>query len=293
LFYFGQFDAAREQLHRGIALDDAAAVSGDRRPDLLLYAEQPGTVCRLYSAWSEWFLGYPERALVMSDAALALGERLSHPRSLAFALGFAAVVHLWRREFEAARRRGEAAIAVAREHSLAEWLAIGMICRGVALAGLGRLEDGMAELHAGLAAWERVGDRVIGTMWLGFTAEAHAAADQLDAAFAVLGRATALAEANGELFYQAELHRLRGAFHAQRGDIAEAELWLHEAIELARSQSARSLELRAAMALAHLWRSQGRRADARNVLSPVYDWFIEGFDTLDLAEAKALLDTLK
>ena len=148
-------------------------------------------------------------------------------------------------------------------------------------------------MHAGLAGWEQVGDRVIGTAWLGFTAEAHAAADQMDAAFAVLGRATALAEANGELFYQAELNRMRGAFHLQRGENAEAQLWLNEAIKLARSQSARSLELRAAMALARHWRDQGRRADSRAVLSSVYDWFTEGFGTPDLAEARALLATLE
>jgi predicted ATPase len=229
----------------------------------------------------------------MSDTALALAERLSHAHSLAFASGYAAVVHLWRREFEAARRKAEAAIAVAREHSLAEWQAIGMICRGVALAGLGRYEGGIAELHAGLAEWERVGDRVLGTMWLGFTAEVYAATDQLDAAFAVLDRATALAAANEELFYQADLHRLRGAFHLKRAENAEAELWLNEAIELARSQSARSLELRAAIALARLWREQGRRADAHAVVAPVYGWFTEGLDTPDLTEAKGLLDTLQ
>jgi predicted ATPase len=259
----------------------------------LLYAERPGLVCRLFLAWRQWLLGYPDRALAMIDAAVALGNGLSHAPSLAYALNFAAVLRYWRREFEAARRQAEAALAVAREHSIAQWLAFGTMGRGAALAHLGQHEEAMAELHAGFAAWHRTGARLCDSMWLGFTAEAHAAAGQFDAAFAALDRAAERATANAESFYRAELHRLRGAFHLQMGESAKAEHWLNEAIRLARGQVASSFELRASTSLARQWRDQDKRAEARELLAPIYSWFTEGFDTPDLREAKALLDALR
>jgi predicted ATPase len=129
-------------------------------------------------------------------------------------------------------------------------------------------------------------------MWHGFTAEAHAATGEFDAAFAALDRATETAAATAQFFYQVELHRLRGAYYAARGERIEAEVWLKDAIKLARSQAAKSLELRAATSLARLWRTQGKCTEAHDLLAPVYCWFTEGFDTLDLKGAKALLDEL-
>ena len=107
-----------------------------------------------------------------------------------------------------------------------------------------------------------------------------------------LDRATATATATGECYYQAELHRLRGAVLAETGDAAEAASWLQQAIDTARGRQAKSLELRAATSLARLWRDQGKANDARDLLAPVYGWFTEGFDTADLKDAKALLDEL-
>ena len=109
---------------------------------------------------------------------------------------------------------------------------------------------------------------------------------------AALDRAAETAAATGECHYQAELHRLRGAVLAKTGDAAEAASWFQRAIDTARSQQAKSLELRAATSLARLWRDQGKRAEAHDLLAPVYGWFTEGFDTADLKDAKALLDEL-
>jgi predicted ATPase len=133
---------------------------------------------------------------------------------------------------------------------------------------------------------------VLDTQWLGFTAEACAQAGRFDDALAALDRATSTAAATGESYYQAELHRLRGAVLAETGDAAEAASWLQQAIDTACSQQAKSLELRAATSLARLWCDQGRRTEACDLLAPVYGWFTEGFDTADLKDAKALLDEL-
>jgi predicted ATPase len=226
------------------------------------------------------------------EAALALSQRLAHVQSLAFAQNFAALLHNWRREFAAARLHAEAVIAAAREHHLAQELGMGVVCRDFALVGLGRRREGIAQLRASLAAWDATGARLHRTVWLGFLAEACLWTGQFDDARSALDRATETAAVTGEAHYQAELHRLRGAVLAESGDIAEAVSWLQRAIDTAHTQQAKSLELRAATSLARLWRDQGRRPEARDLLAPVYGWFTEGFDTQDLKDAKALLDEL-
>ena len=259
---------------------------------LLLYTERAGVVCRLYSAWALWFLGFPDRALERVEAGLALGQRLAHANSLAFALTFAAVLHSFRREFAAARRRAEAAIEIASEHRLPQWLAQATMCRGFALVGLGQQTEGIAQLRTGLAAWKGIGARLMETQWLGFIAEAHVQAGQFDDALTALDRAAETAAATGECHYQAELYRLRGVVLAETGEDAEAASWLQRAIDTARSQQAKSLELRAATSLARLWRESGqaRRGPrpARAGLRLVH----RGLRHADLKDAKALLDEL-
>ena len=137
-----------------------------------------------------------------------------------------------------------------------------------------------------------MGAHLLDTQWLGFIAEAHIRAGQFDDALSALDRAAETAAATGECHYQAELHRLRGVVLAETGDAAEAASWLQRAIDTARSQEAKSLELRAATSLARLWGAQGRRAEANDLLAPIFGWFTEGFDTADLKDAKALLDEL-
>ena len=166
------------------------------------------------------------------------------------------------------------------------------MCRGFSVVGLGHQTEGVAQLQTGLAAWNATGGHTIDTQWVGFLAEAHLQAAQFDDALIALDRAAEIAAASGECHYQAELHRLRGAVLAETGKQDEAAAWLHRAIETARSQEAKSLELRAATSLARLWRDQGRRSAAHDLLAPVYGWFTEGFDTADLKDAKALLDEL-
>jgi predicted ATPase len=229
----------------------------------------------------------------MMEAGLDLSQRLSHAYSLAFAQNYAALLHSFRREFAAAHGRAEATVDLTREHRLPQWLAQTSICRGFALVGLGQPEQGIAELRAGVAAWQATGSRVLGTQWFGFLAEAHLRTGEFDDALAALDQAAETTAATDECHYQAELYRLRGAVLAETGDATEAASWFHQAIDTARSQQAKCLELRAATSLARLWAEQAERQKAHDLLAPVYAWFTEGFDTPDLKDAKALLDTLR
>jgi predicted ATPase len=291
LFFLGRFRDATTVLDEGIAIDDAVAGWEEHRSDLVLYTERASMAGRLYSGWALWFLGFPDRAVGTMDAGFALAQRLAHANSLAFALTRVALLHNLRREFVTAQRQAGAAIDIARQHHMAEWLAQATMCRGFALVGLGQQAEGIAQLRAGLADWNAVGNRLLNPQWLGYIAEAHLRANQLDDALGALDRA-AEASATGACHYQAELHRLRGEVLRKTGDDAEAASWLQGATDIARSQEAKSLELRAATSLARLWAERGRRGEAHDLLAPVYGWFTEGFDTADLKDAKALLDEL-
>ena len=291
LFFLGQLVDAMAALDEGIAIDDAIAAWEDPA-HVLLYTERAGVVGRLFSARALWFLGFPDRALARVEDGLALTERLAHAHSRAFALTWAAVLHTFRREFDAARRRADTAIGLSREHHLLLWLAHATMSRGFALVGLGERAEGIAQLRAGLAAWGAMGARLMETQWLGVSAEVHVQARQFDEALAALDRAAEAAAATGECHYQAELYRVRGLVLAETGDATEAAAWLRRAIDTARSQQAKSLELRAVTNLARLWAEQGERQKAHDLIAPVYDWFTEGFDTADLKDAKALLDEL-
>ncbi len=269
LFFLGRFSDAAAALDEGIAIDDAVA-AWENPAHLLLYTERAGVVCRLYSAWALWFLGFPDRALETMEAGLALSQRLSHAQSLAIALSWTAVLRNWRREFAAARAHAGATIDLASEHRLPLYLADATMCEGFALVGLGQEVEGLAHLQAGLAAWNSLGARVLGTQWLGFLAEAHLRAGQLGDALAAFDRAAETDATTGESHYQAELQRLRGMVLAETGEDGEAAAWFQRAIDTARSQQAKSLELRAATSLARLWRDQGKRTEARDLLAPVY-----------------------
>ncbi len=293
LFFLGRFACATAALHKGIAIDDAVAAWDERRADLIVHTERAAVACRLYSGIALWFLGYPDRARQQIETGLALAQRLAHVSSLAFARTWAAIVYNLRREFAVAQENADRAIELAGKHRMSAWFGHANVCCGFALAGLGHEADGIAQIHAGLAGWNATGARLLDTQWLGFLAQAHLRAHQFHDALATLDRAAKIGAATGERHYQAELYRLRGAVLANSGsDSTEAAFWLHQAIEIARSQQARSLELRGATGLARLWADQGKRGQAHDLLAPVYAWFTEGFDTADLKDAKALLDQL-
>jgi predicted ATPase len=295
LWWLGELSAARAHLEQAIALDALHQLRGGAG--------------RTYVAMVLWLLGYPEQARERSHEHLAFARERARPPDSTVALFWAAWLHLYRREGPLAQERAEACILLATEYGFALWVALGTIMRGGALAVQGQGETGIAHLRQGLAAWQAIGSQVGRTSYLTFLAEAYGHVGQTAAGLHVLTEALACAHTMGERCYEAELYRLKGELLLQSGDQglasgvstpdaglqtrdAEAEARFHQALDIARRQQAKSLELRAAMSLARLWQQQGKRAEACQLLAEVYGWFTEGFDTADLQEAKALLEAL-
>jgi predicted ATPase len=173
-------------------------------------------------------------------------------------------------------------------------VAAGTILRGVALATQGQSAEGIAQISQGFATLVAAGAKVYQTYYLALLAEAYGRAGSCEEGLRVLADALAAVDDTEECWWEAELHRLRGELLLRhtRGQSKEAEVCFQEALGVACRQQAKSLELRAAMSLARLWQQQGKRTKAYELLAPVYDWFTEGFDTVDLQEARVLVEAL-
>jgi predicted ATPase len=271
----------------------------------------PGVACLSYEAWTLWHLGYPDQALKRIQQALTLGRELDQPFTLALVFSFASYLHQYRREWQATQERAEAAIALSTEHGFASWLAVSTILRGRALSEQSQVDEGIAQIHEGLACNRAAGLRTTEAYTLALLAEAQGKAGRIEEGLALLAEALALVDRTEERVYDSELHRLKGQLTLQLGQPTtnpqdsnlrqamssgqpetEAAACLRRAIKIARQQSAKSLELRSTTSLARLLRDTGRRAEAHAILAEIYNWFSEGFDTADLKEAKALLDEL-
>jgi predicted ATPase len=213
--------------------------------------------------------------------------------------------HQFCREEVLARERAEAVIAVSTQYGFTQWMTAGSIPRGWARALQGEGEEETADMRHGLATLQTMGLGLNRPYYLTLLAEAYGEIGQPEEGLAVLSEAVTLVDKTGERFWEAELYRLKGELtlqqenqkskietNLQEGVVWEAEGYLLKAVEIARKQQAKSLELRASTSLARLWQQQGKNAEAYKLLSDVYNWFTEGFDTKDLREAKALLEEL-
>jgi predicted ATPase len=298
LNYLGEFAAAQAHLAQGITLYDPQ----QHHAHAVRYGQDPGMFCRAYAALTLWCLGYPDQALQRSREALTLARELAHPFSLGLALCFAAILHQFRREGHLTQERAEAGIALATEQGFAVLRANGTLFRGWALAeryaepgtGQGQVEEGMAQMQQGLAAWRATGSEAVRPYGLALLAAASAQVGRCEAGLTLLAEALAVANDTGEHRWDAELYRFQGevllACSAEHNP--EAETCFHQALDIARQQQAKSWELRAAMSLSRLWQQQGKRTEAYDLLAPLYSWFTEGFDTADLQEARTLLAVL-
>ena len=210
-----------------------------------------------------------------------------------FVLTHTALTHLVSRNY-AAKGEAEELTAVASDKRALFWKAVGTIARGWVFALTGKASDALEQLTAGLGAFRSTGSTLWIPLHLSCLAVAHRDLDRFDEAWRCMNEAMAAIETTGERWYEAEVLRVGGeiAMTSPERDTAKAEMFFDRALEVARQQQARSWELRAATSLARLWRDQDKRAEARDLLAPIYGWFTEGFDTLDLKEAKALLDEL-
>jgi predicted ATPase len=285
-FSMGELLLAREHLEVAISLYDR------ERP--IAIGHDTGVNCLSYIGLTLWTLGYPDQALKKGDEAVALAQALSHPLSLAFAEGLGGYLRQYRREARAAQETAERLIALSAEHGFAHWLAQATFTRGWAIAKQGHGEEGIEQIQEGLAAFRTIGNGVLLPHALCLLAEACGEAGRLEDGLSALTEAPAAADEHGIRQYEAETHRLKGELllRQDHSKAAEAQSCFERAIEIARKQSAKSLELRATMNLARLLNGQGKRDEARTMLGEIYGWFTEGFDTADLKDAKALLDEL-
>jgi class 3 adenylate cyclase/predicted ATPase len=288
--WFGVWPAARLHLEEGIA----RYTPDLRQAQVFRIGQDLGAGCRLYAALTLWFLGYPAQALARAHEALALAHDLSHPFTLAWAQSFGAMAYHMRRDVTAVYEHTEAAVVLATDQGFPLWGAVGMCGRGWALAMQGQGEEGIAQIHEGMAALRATGAAILVPWFCILLAEVADRFGYTEEGLQALAEAHTLMEQHEERWWEAEIYRLRGALLLRQPGTpqAEAEACFQRALDVARRQEAKSLELRAAMSLARLWQRQGNRTKAYDLLAPIYGWFTEGFDTADLQEAKALLEAL-
>jgi DNA-binding winged helix-turn-helix (wHTH) protein/predicted ATPase len=302
LEWTGEYRAALTHLEESIALYDPHR----HRSHALRYGSDPGVACRVHAMQILWLLGYPDRALMRAQEALALAEDFFHPNSVAYGLIGMAQIHHHRREWPAAQARGEALLAFSTEFGLPYFVAQGSIVLGAALAGQGHYAEGIAKMRQGLAAQRATGGQGLLQHWLIMQLEAYIETGQFEEGRNVLEEALTIRPQYGDRYWEEEVYRLNGELllaearrnaEAESGQKraameAEAEACFRRAIATAREQKTKSLELRAATSLARLWQRRGKEKQASKMLAEIYNWFTEGFDTKDLQEAKALLDEL-
>jgi predicted ATPase len=238
-------------------------------------------------------LGYPEQALASCREALALAEVLAHPLSIGIALLAAGTLHTLRREPDAMRQIGERLIHYGGEKGLRMIVPFGKVFRGDAMTQHGDFAAGTVEMREGISELRSMGTLYSLLSVFAGLADAFARCGKVDDGLAVIEEGLALMRSGGEHLNLPEIHHVQGKLLLAASDRNAAEAAFREALSIARAQQAKSLELRAATSLARLWRDQGKRAEAHDLLSPVHAWFTEGFDTLDLREAKALLGALR
>jgi class 3 adenylate cyclase/predicted ATPase len=255
------------------------------------YGLELGATSYAYAAWCLWLLGYPDQGLSLGDKALAIAETSQHGYTRIRGLYWNSVFHAFRREWPLVEARAAAAIAFAQERGLAMVVAVGQIMHGAARAMLNPSDEAVAEMRVALAAYRATGARFQSTSHLILLAQALTACGRHDEGLSALREAEALVEETGERYLEAEIHRLKGnLLLAQGGNDTAVSASYSKALEVSRAQEARSLELRAANDLARFWAEHGERGRAADLLKSVCNRFTEGLDTIDLKEAKALLD---
>jgi DNA-binding winged helix-turn-helix (wHTH) protein/predicted ATPase len=315
LYYLGQVATAHTRLQEGLA------IYADRpmHPHVFPSGQDLRILGVTYDAKALWILGYPEQALAQSRCAMKLAEEVGQPWGLAMALGYGALIHALRGDRQATLEQAGAVVRLAVAQGIYPWVGRGIMLRGWALAETGPEPEGLAEMQQGLATWQATGQELGKPFWLGLLGARYAKAGSVVDGLQVIHEALAMAQMRAMRLWEAELHRLQGELLLQqaasgRGKVHqalplpsrrsslratglphpfnEAEACFRRALEIARGQQAKSLELRAAMSLSRLWQQQGKKQAASRYLEETYLWFTEGFDTADLREARLALEQL-
>ena len=284
----GRLNSARSHLQQALALYDPIS----HRSLAHQVGIDPEVTSQTNLALVLFCLGFPEQALAHGSAAVAAARNLAHPPSLALSLGIGTYPLALIGGNTALKERVDELVAVAAEHGISLYTAAGTILRGWAKVKDGAVAEGMSQLRSGLTAYRATGQEAWLPYFIALLAGACEIAGQNDEALALLDEALQIGGRTGESWFAAELNRHKGELLLRQGHCEAAEELYLKALSIAVEQEAKLWELRTAVSLARLRRDQGRRAEARALLAPVYGWFTEGFDTPDFKDAKALLDEL-
>ncbi|MGF7111494.1 putative ATPase/class 3 adenylate cyclase [Pseudomonas laurylsulfatiphila] len=291
LFFQGDLRNAHEHQERARVL-----YKPDRhRTHAFTYGMDPG-YAQTFSAWCLWYLGFSDQASARSRAALALAN-VSHPFTLAFTVSATAILGQFQHDVQLAEECADAVIKLSLEQGFPFYLAWGTIIQGWVFTEQGNIEEGIAQITKGIANYQTAGAELGCSYFLALLADAHRRDGQAQAGLDIVTNALAMVNRTGEHFYEAELYRLKGVLtlqcageDQQNSSVRQqAQACFDKAISIARQQGAKSLELRATVSLAQLWETQDKEA-AKRMLADIYSFFTEGFDSVDLLQAKALLD---
>ncbi len=286
--FFGRFDEARIHLSTAKSLD----VPDRHRSQVFFYGQDSGITARILLARTLWILGELDQAETLALETIGMARALEHPFTHVFTLIFLAWIYAGARNAKKTLEFTNEAIAASTQYSFELGLAWATASQGWALANIGQGEEGLAKLINGLSATRATGAITNNTSTLALLAETYLRNDRIDEGLGVIEEAQKLAVTGGELFWQAELFRLKGELLLGQSDksVQEAEECLCEALKIAQDQHATMFELRAATSLAKLWRKLNRADDAKRVLHSIYSRFNEQVDNLDLIEAKTILE---
>ena len=286
----GDIAQSRVHLDRAIALYDPA----EHRQFATRVGQDIRVMILSYRSWALSFLGYPKAALADANQVLSDAREIGQVATLMYALFHVSMTQICCGDFVAVNAIIDELIALASEKAAPLWKALGTATQGYLFALSGKASNAIEILASAITAYKSTGATLFLPLYLSHLAKAHAELGQFDNAWRCMGEALTAMETTKERWHEAEINRIAGeiALLPPEPDAAKGEAYFERALAIAREQQAKSWELRAAMSMARLWRDQGKRNEARNLLTPVYNWFTEGFDTLDLKEAKALLGEL-
>jgi predicted ATPase len=286
----GDIARGRGHLDRAIALYDPAL----HRQLAARFGVDSRVSALCYRSFALWLLGYPEAALRDAEDALRNAREISQAAMLMFALVHAPIPYTLCGNYAAAAAQAQEVVGLAEEKGSPLWKAGGMMNEGSVLAQTGRASDATEMLICGITAYRKTGATLFLPLHLPRLARAHAELGQFEEAWRCIGEAMTAVETTKEKWCEAEVHRVAGeiALKSPEPDATKAQGYFERALSVARLQEAKSWELRAATSLARLWRDQGNQDKAHDLLGPIYGWFTEGFNTLDLKQAQALLDEL-
>jgi predicted ATPase len=297
LLVTGHFAESVLHYDRALALYDPV----DNWPLATRFAQDPQVVTLMYRSQALWALGYPEASRASTEQALSDARETSQAAALMRAMSLTCLSQVIGGNYAIAKAQsdemivlaeGDKTIVLAKQKGSNYWKTSGMLRRAWLLALTGKTSDAVGMFISAIGSWCSTGATLYWPVWLSHLARACGKVGQFEDAWSYIDEAMSAVETTK--WYKAEVHRIAGeiALMSPERDAAKAEACFERALAVARKQQAKSWELRAATSMARLWREQGKRDEARNLLAPVYGWFTEGFDTLDLKQAKALLDEL-